>query len=240
MQHAFAERHFHRDIGPRGMRVVNIDVHTRGRLTSSYSVGHVWVMNGNQCSSLMCLLSPRVFAGTCILLSETPESDTAEVWIKLATSKRVVELAPQRTRDFVLGSDFTYEDLRFWLPFDASESRDKSLETIELLASTPRERSVVRFHASGCILERRWLLPGALKAWKTLSAQDFAETDGVTQPTEIVVSRAETGYFSKMRLLRCRINFSADPNWFEPSFIASSKDVSWLRGRIDSEFTEDK
>lgn len=234
------DRHLHREIGPSGLRIVRIDVHTRGRLTSSYSVGHLWVQNGNQCNSLMCLLSPAVFAGTCILLTETRASENAKVWLKLATSKRVVELAPQRIRDFVLGSDFTYEDMRFWLPLDASKSCEKRLELVELSASTSREKSVVRFHESGCILERKWVLPGAITAWKTLSSQEFVETDGVIQPTEIVVSREETGYFSQMRLLRCRINFPASTLWFRSAFIASSEEVSWLRDRLAREMAAGK
>jgi hypothetical protein len=64
--------------------------------------------------------------GTALLMVEQPYVETFEVWLRLRTANRAVIVDSARTAEYVLGTDLTYEDLRFWLPTDAFDIQDAS------------------------------------------------------------------------------------------------------------------
>ena len=104
-------------------------VMTGGKPSLHYEIDHAWRREGNVCGSILFVRAPAALRGTFVRMVEAGVSQYVALELKLSTAARVLTVAPERQRQQVLGTDFTYEDLRFWRPLSALDFRSAKLDT---------------------------------------------------------------------------------------------------------------
>jgi len=109
-----------RDAGAPGWRRVRVDIVDGGRVSRSFLVVNLWRRDGVESRMLFLLEAPEGLAGTSYLEIERAGAGDAgelEVFLSLPTSGgRVLTIREEDLGDGLLGSDFTYADLRMLLP----------------------------------------------------------------------------------------------------------------------------
>jgi hypothetical protein len=218
--------HAGRDFGSSGLREVTLTVFTRDEPAVSYEIIHCWRLEeGPICSSLFYLTKPAVLNGTAVKMVERPYIDDIEIWLRLRTARNPIRVDSSRRDQMVLGTDFTYSDLRFWLPTDAMEitglelkghpesggclvtARQNSTSTV------PREMRVVLDSTKWLPLTIEWL-DSAGAPERIYSATRLVRVDGVWTPRVIEVLRPRDQYRSVITLRRAMHGFPVDPDLF--------------------------
>ncbi|HEV2816250.1 MAG TPA: hypothetical protein VGW40_03375 [Allosphingosinicella sp.] len=115
--------HLERDFGASGRRRVRMTVMTGGKPCLHYDIDHAWRREGPVCGSILVVQAPAALRGTFVRMIEAGLSPDLDLELKLSTATHILTIAPERQRQQVLGTDFTYEDLRFWRPLAALELR---------------------------------------------------------------------------------------------------------------------
>ena len=198
--------HAQRDFGRTGFREVTLEVFNQGTERCRYTICHVWRVTDGACSSLFFLTAPRALAGTGVVTIEHPNEEAVQVWLRLRKAARPVAIPPSRSVEHVLGTDFTFEDLRFWLPFQAMQIAQVSWQLHEGVAACLVRAS--RFSAHAQWPDLRMLLHGthwfplsiewfdgrADDPAKLYSAHRLQQVDGVWTPTVVSVTRPAHGY----------------------------------------------
>jgi hypothetical protein len=215
------DRHFSRNFGTSGFQKIDITVFNGERYGFSYSVGRLWKHIGISCASLLWITSPEVMRGTAVALKESAKGEAPHIWLRLRTTNRPISIDLTRLYDCVLGTDFAYADLGFWVPFESFVSISDS--------DTPRERDkialicdrrprgtephllkIVLDTEHGSLRELSWIrYPDQVKA-RVLVADDFVEIDGIPTPRAITVTRPRENYTSRMMLHGCVYGIDVD------------------------------
>ncbi|MBS0534175.1 MAG: hypothetical protein JSR72_08965 [Proteobacteria bacterium] len=201
-------RHCHRAIGATGIRRVSIDVFTGGAPISSYVIDHLWRLQGDEIRSLLHLSEPRGLAGTAVLMVERRDDlAPTQIHIKLSTAKQPIAVDPERASQRVLGTDFTYEDLCFWVPYarpgdadalcgPASDGRYHVLrhgdgENYEIsLGFEPQSGALLDYvERDGDMVRKRWSVDASTR---------FGD---IFSPTRLRVER-DNGHFCSVMALR--------------------------------------
>ena len=108
--------HVDRYLGPAGVRLVRLTASIDERPAPSYYIVHAWRIGHGECASLFCVLEPGSLSRTTVLLRERPFDPNPRIWVKLATAQHPALLSPARVEEHILGTDFTYDELRTWTP----------------------------------------------------------------------------------------------------------------------------
>jgi hypothetical protein len=169
-----------------------------------------------------------------------------DISIRLRSARKAVLVAPERSVECVLGTDFIYEDLRFWLPSSALENCQLSAENGAELVIVGGDRSVtgcgrVRMrigldaeHAFPRLIE--WIDPESRLVHRTYRAGSLVSVDNIWSPAVISVSRPLERYLSIMTLRHLVHDIKVDADIFreETLFNIPAFD-DWLRlsTRID-------
>lgn len=216
------------DIGNSGFRQVLLTVMSNGVAALSYSIDHYWKRESSSCKSVMAVNEPKGLRGTAVLVVEEQGRPEMNVWLKLATSKRAVQIASDRQCQLFLGTDFSYEDLRFWYPIDSV-----SVDSVEKVSCGPDQLSRLvgrRLMPNGrtAQIELGVLQTGALafvntvglireSGSRTLKADRWACVQGRVHPTLVTVTHKPEMHVSKMELAHIRfdldvgdVNFSKE------------------------------
>jgi hypothetical protein len=107
-----------RNEGSPGSRRVLMELITDNHVTSTYLVVNLWRDFENEKRTLFLLEEPDGLKGTSYLLRESTQS-SPEMQVNLflpAGERRVLTVAQQSFDEGLLGSDFTYNDMRMLLP----------------------------------------------------------------------------------------------------------------------------
>jgi hypothetical protein len=108
-----------RDFGSPGWRRVILELKNDGKTTRTFSILHLWrQQEEDEIRSLVLLESPPGLRGTDYLLTESPRLPVGmELFLHLPAGQRqVLTIKPSRFEQGLLGSDFSYSDLRWRLP----------------------------------------------------------------------------------------------------------------------------
>jgi hypothetical protein len=133
----------------------------------------------------------------------------------------------------ILGTDFTYDDLRAWTPrfVTAAESVTEGDELV-VLAGRWLYRQRTRVTATGRIgrrhglpLEVTWCAAGSTEPFRTLCAHGIEAIDGVSMPAVLSVCRPAEGYSSRMELRAARIGQLVGSHLFEPAALPAAHDA---------------
>ena len=227
--------HARRDFGRTGFRDVTMQVFNQGTETCRYTICHVWRVADDACSSLLFLTAPQALAGTGVIAIEHPNEEAMQIWLRLRTSAQPIAFEASRSVQHVLGTDFTFEDLRFWLPLRALQIAHASWQRHEGVAACLVRASRSSPHARWPDL-RLWLhgthwLPLSIEWFdespggpaKVYSAGRLQQVDGVWTPTVVSVARPAHGYSSRMTMKRAAHRIDVDPALFDP---ATLNDIS--------------
>jgi outer membrane lipoprotein-sorting protein len=107
-----------RNLGSPGWRRVSMELITDNRVTSTFVVVNLWRDFQNEERTLFLLQEPDGLKGTSYLLRENTQS-SPEMQVHLflpAGERKVFEVAHDNFDEGLLGSDFTYNDMRMSLP----------------------------------------------------------------------------------------------------------------------------
>ena len=117
---AFVKDYNARDMGNPGWRRVSLDLLNDSRVTRSFVVVNLWESRADTVNTLFYLEQPAGLSGTSYLLSENGKGGAGrEIKVHIflpAGERRVLEVAAGNLDEGLLGSDFTYNDLRMRLP----------------------------------------------------------------------------------------------------------------------------
>lgn len=239
-------RHAERDFGRTGFREVRLEVFNGGSLAYSYDLCHVWRVADGQCSSIFYLSEPRALAGTAVLAVERPNVEEMLIWLRLRTAGHPLRLDPSRSRQFVLGTDFTYEDLRFWLPMQALE-----VNTVSFHSRDGHDVCTVRAARSSAYAQDpdirmdldaehwlplliHWFDGLSARPLKVYRAERHQQVDGIWTPTIMSVARPLDRYLSVMTLRRACHNLAVDRSIFDPESLADLSTEAFDRWRRSS------
>jgi hypothetical protein len=113
-----------RDFGAPGWRRVSVELLNAGRLVRSFDVVNVWRRTGASVDTLYLLNAPLGLRGTAYLQREAEAVGGFGVDLYLPTAKgRVIALGGDMLAHGLLGSNFSYEDLRWLLPQESIQYR---------------------------------------------------------------------------------------------------------------------
>lgn len=107
-----------RNFGSPGLRGVTLELITDNRLTRAFTVYNFWRREREETRTLFLLKEPRGLSGTSYLLTEN-EASSPDMNVRLflpSGLRRVLEIPPSNFEEGLLGSDFTYNDMRMQLP----------------------------------------------------------------------------------------------------------------------------
>lgn len=223
--------HARRQFGLSGFRQVRLDVYTAGSRAFSYTIFHLWKSTGDECRSLLYLAEPKILMGTGVLLVEVPARSDIEIWLRMRTAAKPVRVGNAHAGEFVLGTDFTYEDLRFWLPTDdfavlgvaPGEQNGRAAWTIDVERKSAYKRcSRMRVHLDAALFlagKIEWYRSGETLAERTYEATRLMSIDGIGSATIMEVSRPRDGYRSVMTLLRASHQLPLNENLLCPEYL---------------------
>lgn len=237
------ESHWRRSYGASGFRSVALDVRNDESVTYRYEIDHLWVGSSAECRSLFLLRQPSAMAGTALLMIERPRCEELFLALRLRATTTPIVVDPARSTQCVLGTDFTYEDLRFWLPLEhLDHAQVRAAASDAPVAWCLSGRRLSRY---GARMDVEAVLDGAHATpltivWRATETGDllrmyeasaFQLIDGIHTPQQIVVERFPENYRSIMRLRRIRYNVQMRPEAFSIEglrSISSDSSDQWL------------
>ncbi|HEX8708630.1 MAG TPA: MMPL family transporter [Pyrinomonadaceae bacterium] len=201
-----------RPVGSPGWRRVSLNLINGTEITKSFTVVNVWKAKDDEARTLFYLEEPRGLSGTSYLLIEGGESaQQQDMTVHLflpAGERRVLEIMPENFAEGLLGSDFTYADLRMRLPTGSFEYRligqavlrNEPAWAIEARPLTQAARQSVGWSRAHLYLAKRFpFLLGAdyfgeakhagdsPPVIKRLRVESFKQGDGTWTPTRMVM-----------------------------------------------------
>lgn len=226
--------HVRRPLGESGIRRATLTCLTDGREVVTYELTHAWRIDGDACSSLFRVHEGSPLSGTTILLIERPFAE-ATLWLSLRTAHRVRALGTSRIQDYVLGSDFVYDDFRMWTPRAltaatrcgpiAHDLGDTWFAGHSLWRGEPADVEGTMNGEHSMLVYAHWSVPGSLHPLRTLTVSDVRKLGGVATPSMMRVVRPVEGYESKLMLVRQETNVALPATLFTPTGMQAARDT---------------
>jgi hypothetical protein len=225
--------HVERYLGPGGLRLVRLDALVDGGASLSYRIAHAWHVAAGECASLFTVLAPGPLAGTTVLLRERPFEPYPRVWVQLTTARRPALVGWSDVEASILGTDFSYDDLRTWTPRYVTAARSAVLDTRQELVLKAqwlyRRRTSVgavgRIGRHGLPVHVAWTRKGAATPFRILCADGIEAIEGMWMPSTLTVRRPAEGYTSRVVLDAARIGPLVEPDLFEPDALPAARDA---------------
>jgi hypothetical protein len=216
---ALVNAYNNRNFGSPGWRSVHMELMTEGTLTRSFTVTNLWKSEAGKTYTLFLLQKPEGLSGTNYLLTEgetSPETLNMNVHLFLPSgSRQVLEIEPSNFNEGLLGSDFTYTDLRMKLPVRGYRYRligqatlgNEPTWVLEAVPETEALRKATNWSLARFYLARNFqFLLGAdyfnraedaiepARPVKRMRVEKFEHSDGVWTATRIVMFGSTNRY----------------------------------------------
>ena len=222
-----------RDVGKTGFREVILSTSAGNGYSYEYRIVHYWASEKDRCTSVFVVLQPEFMAGTSCLIREERGGygSPPNVFLYLPTSKQVRAIDFSRFDECVIGSDFSYRDLMFWIDagtfhlksLHQGQAKNNRVQIVSALETALRSSGVIWPRRIYYIDVGRWVLTrteyyrhGSKAPEKHYAASSFVVIDGVWTPQEITVV-CKTDHISNIQLLRVAYNRPIRPGLLEPS-----------------------
>jgi hypothetical protein len=197
-----------RDFGRRGWRQVRLELKQGATTSRTFLVVNSWLRTPEGVRTLFLLREPHSLAGTSYLLVERRQVRPAiEVYLYLPSGRRnVLTVQPSRFDEGLLGSDFSYRDLRFQIPvagyrFRAAGSRRMGGRPVYAVDAEPADGEAaqtsawarVRYYLAQdapLLLGADYFAAGARSAGKRLRVLAHQQVDGAWTETRMVMHAA--------------------------------------------------
>lgn len=239
------ERYNGRTLGAPGWRRVRIDLLAEGVVTRSFTVLNAWrqdLQGGVQ--ALYFLEAPQPLRGTAYLETErASNSPDLSVHLFLPAGRRaVLAVAPETFGEGLLGSDFSYEDVRLlasragvrYRQVGAGRLLGRRAVLIEALRAPPLQASQWK-RALLYVDEREPFLLGAdfesARGLKRLRVEAIGRVGAVPTATRQLMTTGD-GRATRMTLLDMHVDAAeVDARWFAPSALPSLEQALGRLGR---------
>jgi hypothetical protein len=203
--------HLDRPVGSSGVRRVRIEVSTDTGTAVSYDIGHAWSVAGQECLSVFRVLDSSPLAGTSVLMRERRLDPNPEVWIRPAGAETARRVDGHRVEDPILGTDFSYDDLRTWTPrylTGALEiARPEWPGRPRVVSSRWLYRGITPVTAiahiddeTGLVCDVSWFRPDLETSFRRSHLEGIRSAGGVQMPVSQSVCLPEAGFVSRMAL----------------------------------------
>lgn len=199
-----------RNFGSPGWRRVSMELINDGTVTRSFEIINLWRSYDGEVRILFLLQEPRGLSGTNYLLREwANKAPDMQVHLFLpAGERRVLAVAPSNFDQGLLGSDFSYNDVRMLLPISGYHYTvigqgvlaNEPVWVIETEPSEPQTRERVSWSTARLYLARKYpILLGAdyygpstnvseLSILKQMRVESFEQTEGVWTATRMIMT----------------------------------------------------
>lgn len=229
--------HLDRPLAPSGIRRSKLICLSAAGRSVSMELAAAWSVQCGEGASLFCVGSGSRLAGTTVLMRERP-SARAEMWIWLPTSKAVRKLDSAQVDDWVLGSDFVYDDFRIWTPRVFTETAPSGSAVAGGTAFHGEytwRREAIKAEAlldtaSGLLRSAAWTRRGETSPLRQLEAKRIVAIGGTATPRELAVVR-EGGFESRMELLGQACDASLEGISLRPHDLLWAGDALWQVAR---------
>lgn len=222
-----------RDLGRTGFREIILRTSAGSGNSYEYRIVHYWASEKDRCTSAFVVLQPEFMAGTSCLIREERGAcgRPPKVFLYLPSSTQVMAIDFSRLDECVVGSDFSYRDLMFWIDagtfhlksLHQGEAKNGGLQIVSALATTSRSTGAIWPRRIYYIDVGRWVLTrteyyrhGSKAPEKHYTASSFVAIDGVWTPQEITVV-CNTDHVSNIQLVRVAYNRPIRLGLLEPS-----------------------
>jgi hypothetical protein len=133
----------------------------------------------------------------------------------------------------VLGTDFSYDDLRTWTPRYVTAARSAVLDADEHVVLTAdwlyrrrtRVGAVGHIGPHGVPVQAVWTSGPAAEPFRILSAEGIEEVDGVAMPEALTVRRPVEGYSSRIELEAARVGRLVEAGLFAPAALPAAREA---------------
>ena len=195
-----------RPFGSPGWRRIKLELRSRGIVTRTFDILHLWRRQADEIRSLVLLEGPVNLRGTNYLLVENARKPEAGMSLSLflpSGKRRVLTIKPSRFDEGLLGSDFSYSDLQWMIPIPEANLRAAgtarmSGRTVQVIDGRPADRETsswvrIRFYIARdplILLGADYFREGVPEPFKRLRIERFKQVGGVWTPTRMVMSLA--------------------------------------------------
>lgn len=188
--------------------------------------------------TLFVLRAPDALRGTAFLLRESfpPRVSSIETWLFLPSGdRRTLRIDPTRLSESLLGSDFTYQDWRIWIPFEDLVVRVLPEKNIDgkacyVLLAIPRSRSdglmlgwvAAKFYVSKthCLITRAdYYSSQGGTIDRIYHARNFRLIDGVWTPNQMIMTNRNSKESSIVQLEKAWHNRQLPDEIFVPEMM---------------------
>lgn len=185
--------------------------------------------------TLFFLARPETLEGTAFLLEETRPARVAaaRIWLYLPAGRQEpLEIEAERARQSLLGSDFTYQDWRVWLPAEdlrvdrGPDTAVRGRPVFEVLAepTTPElKRSLGWGHArllvdraTGILVAAEYADAAGEPPDRVFEASGLRQVDGEWLPGRMEMRDLEAGRSTVVELLDAWHQRPVAADWFRP------------------------
>ena len=105
-----------RQVSSTGAELVDLSVLVDGRCAAALTIAHLWHSMGTRCAGLYAVVSPGRLNGTVVSIKERAFDANQVIRVRVSGARHDRVLSTGQIEDYVLASDFTYDDLRFFTP----------------------------------------------------------------------------------------------------------------------------
>lgn len=191
-----------RNFGSPGWRRIYLELKNHGKVTRTFTILHLWRQQAGEVRSLVLLEDPVNLRGTNYLLAESGRQEGSGMALSLflpSGKRRVLTIKPSRFDEGLLGSDFSYSDLRWTIPehgLTLAGSTKMLGRPVWAIDGRPANReggswSRIRYYIARdplILLGADYFRDGQQSPFKRLRIQGIKRIDGVWTPTAMVMS----------------------------------------------------
>lgn len=227
--------HRHRTLANTGLREVNLEVQRNGKILITYLISQFWKIDRDTCKSLLLIQQPVRLSHTAILMTETRDRDTLEILLHLRTAKDWLFVDNDHSFDRILGTDFTYTDIRTWMPLENALCSYPGLPSdrcrvhvkypgLDTLPANP-----IRPFYYIATLDHYSFLPVRVEYYnqdsdpiRVFNAYPLISVDGIWTPKQMTANLVNSTSCSRMTLLNMVTDISLPDKILDPLVIGAS------------------
>jgi hypothetical protein len=196
-----------RNFGSPGWRRIFLELKNGAAVARTFTILHLWRQEGDEVRSLVLLEEPVNLRGTNYLLVESLEGGATGMQLSLflpAGKRRVLTIRPSRFDEGLLGSDFSYSDLRWAIPagseyrLDLRGTTGLAGRTAWVVEAQPVGAAISRWSRiryfiardSSLLLGADYYRGGERRPTKSLRVEEMKQIEGVWTPVRMMMRLA--------------------------------------------------
>lgn len=223
--------HRRRPVCRDGIRLIELEVGTKTTIQLRLQVGQAWHVEEDKCDSVVCVLPGSPLAGTAVLMREQAFVVHPQIWMRPSGSVRTIAVVARRSEDNVVGTDFSYDDLRMWTPRVITSATTAELVNGEVLLHSAWEyrgrypvTARCRLDKCGVLVAVDLTAAGTAQSFRRLRAENVVMAYGMPTPLVMRITRPKEDFESVMRL-RAMSPHGIAPELFTPARLADAAAV---------------